>query len=140
MEKVAAADEWGVRTPNIDVPGSWYRIAIAECSRKETRGRRLPALPRGLHRVMEDVQLCEAGKVDEDIAHLNSKPERSGVPGRLLVSTSGIRGNLVAGVNLASIDFGGRGRDFRCADKRAEVGSPGRVREERAVLYIHRAG
>ena len=80
----------------------------------------------GLHRVEEDVQLCETGKVEDKIAHLNSKLERSGA-GRLLVSTPGRRGRLV-GVNFASIDLGGRGRAFRCADKRAEVGSPDIVR------------
>ena len=93
------------------------------------RGTRLSAFPKGLHRVVEDVQVCEAGKVDEEIAHLNSKLEISGA-GRLLVSAPGRRGRLV-GVNLASIDLAGRGRDLRCADRRAEVGSPAMVRDAR---------
>ena len=61
--------------------------------------------------------------------HLNSKLEISGA-GRLLVSAPERRGRLV-GVNLASIDLAGRGRDLRCADRRAEVGSPAMVRDAR---------
>ena len=82
-----------MRTPNIDDFVSWYRIAKAECSRNEIRGTRLSAFPKGLHRVVDNVQLCEAGKVEDEIAHLNSKLERSGP--EMLVSAPGRRGRLV---------------------------------------------
>ena len=73
-------------------------------------GTRLSVFSKGLHKVVEDVQLCEAGKVDDGIAHFNSKLERSGP--EMFVSALGRRGRLVR-VNLASIDLGGRGRDLR---------------------------
>ena len=110
--KVAAVGEWGERTPNLDDSRSWYKIANPECSKNESMGQRLPEFPGGLHRVVDDSHVCETGKVDRGVAHFNWNLDRSQARRLRLVSRAGRRGKEV-GVNFASMDLGGRGRDFK---------------------------